>query len=135
MECKSWIAEMALWTKWLHAGDLVSSGFSQLVSMDAQEFCNCISSSLELRTRAHLYAKLYVEKLKQQHIQSDLWLYEDLPDPEREPTARDSGGQGSSTKMRRCPSWFWGLRYLTSQLGLTMTGYGWEPSLAAQDTT
>ena len=30
---RGWIAEMALWTKWLHAGDLVSTGFSKLVAI------------------------------------------------------------------------------------------------------
>ncbi|CAE7211785.1 unnamed protein product, partial [Symbiodinium sp. KB8] len=75
-EGQQWIAEMALWTKWLHVGDLLSVNFSRLVCLDTQEFCNSIFTSLEHRSRAHLYAKLYLERLRQQRILTDLWLYQ-----------------------------------------------------------
>ena len=91
---------MALWTKWLHAGDLQSAGFSQLVSMDVESFCGSMSSSLELRHHAHLYAKLYVERFKEQSVQTDLWLYEEVPDLEKSPTQSNPTGMGRICK--RC---------------------------------
>ncbi|CAE7662893.1 unnamed protein product, partial [Symbiodinium sp. CCMP2456] len=90
-EGHTWIAEMALWTKWLHAGDLLSVNFSRLVCLDSQEFCNSMFTSLELRNRAHLYAKLYLERLRQQRILTDLWLYQEVMTAERQPTHGDEG--------------------------------------------
>ncbi|CAE7839309.1 unnamed protein product [Symbiodinium sp. CCMP2592] len=103
-EGQKWVAEMALWTKWLHAGDLLSVNFSRLVCLDAQEFCNSIFTSLELRNVAHLYAKLYLERLRQQRILTDLWLYEEISAPERQQS------RGAEKGGWRC---FWGGRWAT----------------------
>ncbi|CAE7347860.1 Hcn3 [Symbiodinium natans] len=93
LRSRSWISEMALWTQWLHVGELLSIGFSRLVCLDVQEFSNSIFSSLDLRNRAHLYAKLYVERLRQERLMSDLWLYEDVQVMERAKTLPEQGGR------------------------------------------
>lgn len=70
-----WVAEMALWTPWIHLGDLVSEDVSRLVVLHVEQFCKCVRESGECQPAAVAYAKDYVDELKSKNSNmNDLFI-------------------------------------------------------------
>ena len=65
--CNVWVAEMCLWSPWVHVGDLVAMDLSRLVSMEVTSFCECVGKAVETREMASAYAAQYVAALNVQH--------------------------------------------------------------------
>ncbi|CAJ1409908.1 unnamed protein product [Effrenium voratum] len=77
--CKLWVAEMCLWTPWIHVGDLVAEDISRLVTLEVTAFCECVGKTVETREMATAYAKQYVAALNKQSQYNNL---SDLADEE-----------------------------------------------------
>lgn len=72
-DCREWIAEMCLWTEWLHLGDLITSSFSKFIVIKTQEFSEIVSRAGPCQVQGHYYALEYVEALNEVQDASDLW--------------------------------------------------------------
>lgn len=72
---RTWIAEICLWTPWLHVGDLVSRETSRLISLELDAFCNCLGKTPEMREMARAHGEEYVAKVNalEEAELSDLW--------------------------------------------------------------
>ncbi|CAJ1356731.1 unnamed protein product [Effrenium voratum] len=77
--CNIWVAEMCLWSPWVHVGDLVAEDISRLVAMEVTAFCECVNKSVETREMAVAYASQYVEALNEK---SETNILSDLADEE-----------------------------------------------------
>lgn len=69
-----WVSEMALWTPWLHMGDLIAEDVSRLVVLNVEAFCKVVGDSAETRTAASTYAKAYLDTLRQEMHWTDLYV-------------------------------------------------------------
>jgi len=70
-----WIAEMCLWTEWMHPGDLLSTSMSKITALHVNAFCEGISSSADLQRQGRVYAMEYVEAMNGQGDLTDLWQF------------------------------------------------------------
>ncbi|CAJ1432423.1 unnamed protein product [Effrenium voratum] len=95
VEGHNWIAEMTLWTPWVHLGDLVAEDVSRLVVLQVDAFCKVVGDSNECRSVAVVYAKEYVEHLK---------LVQDLSDIMQNP--KTSKTMSKQNSMRPAASWW-----------------------------
>ncbi|CAJ1397434.1 unnamed protein product [Effrenium voratum] len=89
--CNVWVAEMCLWSPWVHVGDLVAMDLSRLVSMEVTSFCECVGKAVETREMASTYAAQYVAALNVQSSWSDLADEEPCQAKAEERTVRSSG--------------------------------------------
>eukprot|EP00439_Symbiodinium_sp_Y106_P021659 s711_g2.t1 len=69
-----WVSEMALWTPWIHMGDLIAEDVSRLVVLNVEAFCKVVGDSAETRTAASTYAKAYLDTLRQEMHWTDLYV-------------------------------------------------------------
>lgn len=60
-----WVAEPALWTRWLHCGDLNSVLECELITVDTKAFGGCFNSLSETRVIAVAYAAAFVQRLNE----------------------------------------------------------------------
>ncbi|CAJ1386274.1 unnamed protein product [Effrenium voratum] len=60
-----WVAEVCLWSPWLHLGDLVSQDISRLIALEVNLFCECIGKTVETRRMAAAYARDYLSDVSQ----------------------------------------------------------------------
>ncbi|CAE7334573.1 unnamed protein product, partial [Symbiodinium microadriaticum] len=97
------IAEVALWTAWVHIGDLVSTDMTGLVAIDIDAFCRCVSELQETHQQAIFLAQCIVSALNDLDNMSDLWIYE-IEDEDGESPVMD---QGSSQGETNPWHWFW----------------------------
>lgn len=74
--CQKWVAEMCLWTPWLHVGDLVSEEVSRVIALEVTNFCECVGKVLESKMLGAAYAEEYVANLNSQLQWSDIWFYD-----------------------------------------------------------
>eukprot|EP00439_Symbiodinium_sp_Y106_P007204 s1486_g1.t1 len=80
--CQKWVAEMCLWTPWLHVGDLVSEEVSRVIALEVTNFCECVGKVLESKMLGAAYAEdgfspeEYVANLNSQLQWSDVWFYD-----------------------------------------------------------
>jgi len=70
--CNTWMAEMCLWSPWIHLGDLVAQDISRLVIIEVTKFAECIAKDFGARHMACQYASEVVARLNQKKIFSDL---------------------------------------------------------------
>jgi len=70
--CNTWMAEMCLWSPWIHLGDLVAQDISRLVIIEVTKFAECIAKDFGARHMACQYASEVVGRLNQKKIFSDL---------------------------------------------------------------
>jgi len=97
------IAEVALWTPWVHIGDLVSTDMTGLVAIDIDAFCRCVSELQETHQHAIFLAQCIVSALNDLDTMSDLWIYE-IEDEDGDSPVMD---QGSSQGETNPWHWFW----------------------------
>lgn len=95
-----WIAEMCLWTPWLHMGNLEAQDISRLISIEVATFCDAVDKNQRIRRMASDYAVEFVRDLNILKHWSDL-----NPAILKEEDQRSSGfPQSSSIHARKCCS-------------------------------
>eukprot|EP00434_Breviolum_minutum_P026538 symbB.v1.2.023458.t1/scaffold2145.1/size88005/4 len=67
-----WVAEMCLWTPWLHMGDLVSKDITRLITVEVTAFCECMARDQAARRMAATYARDFLHRLNKKKHWSDL---------------------------------------------------------------
>eukprot|EP00913_Durusdinium_trenchii_P031116 g29138.t1 len=70
--CESWVAEVCLWTPWVHMGYLASKDISRLISLEVTSFCECIGHDRHVWQMASEYAREFLETLNEKSHWSDL---------------------------------------------------------------
>ncbi|CAE7646831.1 Hcn4, partial [Symbiodinium pilosum] len=83
------IAEVGLWTPWVHIGDLVATDMNGLVAIDIEAFCQCVGETQETKQQAIFMAQSIVSALNDIEILTDLWLY---------PIEDEAGFESASTQ-------------------------------------
>eukprot|EP00435_Cladocopium_sp_Y103_P023873 s944_g5.t2 len=95
-----WIAEMCLWTPWLHMGNLEAKDISRLISIEVATFCDVVDKNQRVRRMASDYAVEFVRDLNILKHLSDL-----NPAILKEEDQRsDSFPQNSALRRRTCCS-------------------------------
>lgn len=67
-----WLSEAALWTKWEHRGDLEAMCHCSVLMLNVKEFQHCVEAYEVARLESSIYARAFVEALKQSSLLSDL---------------------------------------------------------------
>jgi len=67
-----WVAEMCLWTPWLHMGNLEAQDISRLISIEVATFCDVVDKNQRIRRMASDYAVDFVRDLNILKHWSDL---------------------------------------------------------------
>ena len=70
--CNIWVAEVCLWTPWLHLGHLVAKDISRLITMEVTLFCECVEKNDHIRQISSVYAKDFVDRLNSETHWTDL---------------------------------------------------------------
>ncbi|CAE7253765.1 KCNH7 [Symbiodinium pilosum] len=76
-----WLAEMSLWTPWLHLGELTASKDSEVLAIKVEQFHDSMRRSYDILHIAHQYAADYVEAMNHFVLVTDLW--QKISDPAR----------------------------------------------------
>ncbi|CAE7224634.1 Hcn4 [Symbiodinium natans] len=75
-----WVAEMCLWTPWLHLGDLTTRDVAAVVILDVSRFADTLRRSSESFLKAQEYARDWVERMNGEQSITDLWSCEVAPE-------------------------------------------------------
>ena len=67
------VAEMSLWTPWLHIGDLTTLDVSGVIVLDVSGFADTLCRSSESLLKAQEYAQQLAQLMNQEGAVTDLW--------------------------------------------------------------
>mmetsp|Transcript_931 Transcript_931/g.1972 ORF Transcript_931/g.1972 Transcript_931/m.1972 type:complete len:165 (-) Transcript_931:192-686(-) len=66
-----WLAEAALWTCWVHRGDLESTTNTTILALDAVQFATVTQRYYDSLTESVFYARAFCEALNTTHFPTD----------------------------------------------------------------
>jgi hypothetical protein len=72
VSAKQCVSEAALWIEWENRGELTGCKFGSLLAVDAHDFMSVVTLFKDARSRATLYARVFVEKLRETAKWSDV---------------------------------------------------------------
>ncbi|CAE7649562.1 KCNH2, partial [Symbiodinium sp. CCMP2456] len=100
-----WVAEMSLWTPWLHIGDLTTRDVSGVIVLDVSGFADTLCRSSESLLKAQEYAQQLVQLMNQEGTVTDLWQCQAGPAAAPRQSTAESPGRSMSLPHRLRFSW------------------------------
>ncbi|CAE7028506.1 unnamed protein product [Symbiodinium sp. CCMP2592] len=100
-----WVAEMSLWTPWLHIGDLTTLDVSGVIVLDVSGFADTLCRSSESLLKAQEYAQQLAQLMNQEKALTDLWQCQVAPAAAPRQGTKESAARSMSLSRRFRFSW------------------------------